>query len=227
MKRLMVVFLFLWFSFFGVSVYADNWAAVAEILAVTKEIDGINSDIRSIDDQIRNFDEQIKNFMQGSYGWGSHSVIDYHTWKGNENWGDVISMAQSGSYSGDLGEMMETLARDFPININLVNQINSNEQDQKDYALKASTALAARAASQYDYDQIQKQINEMNKLKTEIDKTENLKSAVDLQNRLQVENSMMQLSILRQLSLLNQQQALKSQEEANAMVKNAEFLGAQ
>lgn len=225
MKRLIIILLFL--SLISTSVFAGDPIELAEILTAVQAIQDINGDIKDINSQIKDFDEQIKNFMEGNYSWGSYFVTDYHTWKGNETWSDVISMAQHGSYSGDLGDMMETLARDFPININIVNISNSNEQDQKDYALKASIALAARTASQYDYDQIQKQIDEMNKIKTEIDKTENLKSAVDLQNRLQVENSMMQLSILRQLSLLNQQQALKSQEEANAMVKNAEFLGAQ
>ena len=96
--------------------------------------------------------------------------------------------------------------------------------NQQYYAVKSKTVLAARAASQLDYDHIQNQIAYQQMLQQQIEKATDLKSAIDLSNRIQVEGNLINLAILRQAALSNQQQAINEQANINSALSNAKFL---
>ncbi len=133
-------------------------------------------------------------------------------------------MAGKGGNNSLLGQTLHSLEKEFPVDTPLYNQVNPNKTDQAYYALKAKTALAARAASQLGYDKIQEQINYANQLRQQIGTTTTLKQSLDLQNRLTIENNLIQLETLRQLALLNQQQAIDAQAQVNDAIQTAHFL---
>ena len=175
-------------------------------------------------------DSSIENEMkelQGSYGMGTNNPNKFvNSWgSDSESWQDALNMAgNGGSEEGALGTNVSEISGDFPINTTTFNKVDSSVGDQKYYKLQAETALAARAASQLDYGQIQKQIDYQKTLQSQIDTTKNVKAAIDLQNRLQVEHNLINLELLRQISLSNQQKAVASEAEVNGENKNAQFL---
>ena len=75
-----------------------------------------------------------------------------------------------------------------------------------------------------DYNKIQDQIAYQHMLQQQIEKTNDLKAAVDLSSRIQVENNLIKLEILRQSALANQQQAISEQANSQCSVSNANFL---
>ena len=135
----------------------------------------------------------------------------------------VMRMAETGRGAGALGETMGGMANQFPADRDTYNR-GISDKEQQYYALKSQTVLAARAASQLDYNKIQDQIAYQQMLQQQIEKTSDLKAAVDLSNRIQVEGNLITLEILRQTALVNQQQAMTDQATVNAALVNAKFL---
>lgn len=158
--------------------------------------------------------------ITGNYGLGNLGYkTDLQSWgKGTERWQSVLQVYQQGGNPGSLSDVAKQLQQQFPIHPSHVANPNPNSMDAKFYELQAKTALTSRAASQMDYDNVQKQMDYMQHLHKEIDKTQNIKSAMDLQNRLLLENNKIQLELLRASALQNQQQAIHAQGEANTAI---------
>jgi len=158
--------------------------------------------------------------ITGSYGLGKLGFDPtLQSWgSGTESWQAILNLYQKGGNPGSLSDVVKQLSKEFPIQEGKVANPNPESIDAKYYLLQAKTALATRAASQTDYDNIQKQVHSMQQLHEQIDRTQNLKAAVDLQNRLQVEGNLLQLEILRLLSLTSQQQAISAQGHVNTIV---------
>jgi hypothetical protein len=226
MKKLFLILIASFLFIFNVAASADIISDLDDLLGFVKNISQTETDIAGYDSNIEDLQKDIKAEMSGNYGIGALNFKDFASWGNDANdWESVLHMAQNGGSSGgNLGSNVNQLRNQFPIDTNFFNQQQSDKTQQQYYALTAQTALAARAASQTDYNQIQQQINNEQQLKNQIDKTQNLKEATDLQNRLQVENNLIQLETLRQLSLSNQQQALLLQANANAALQDAHLL---
>lgn len=168
---------------------------------------------------------ELNRNVTGNSGWGSYRVHDYQSYGSNaDSWAKVMSMAESGQGSGDVGGIIQTLAHQFPIDNATYGRGVSDPTNQLYYQQQAQTVLAARATSQLDYDRIQAQIAYQQMLQNQIEQTKDLKAAVDLSSRIQVEGNLIQLSILRQAALANQQQALNNQATLISSLANARFL---
>lgn len=214
--------LFLSLFLFSSSAFADYWD-VAIIVGYLKQIidftqgikDGIN-DLKNITDRMK---EELKNDLTGNYGMGTYNQSEgekYQTWDGGSKWQNVMNSGDSGS--GDLGALAKTLKDEYPIESKKVETASINKKQAQYYTLQAKTALAARASSQYVFDKIDEQVKYQRDLQKQIEKTSDLKAAVDLQNRLQVENNFLLLQMLRLLAMSGQQQAIQAQADANEVV---------
>lgn len=182
-----------------------------DILASQKDIDGLIKDMNS--------------YFTGNSGWGTYQFHDYQSYgESARAWSSVLQMAESGQGAGELGRMIADIAKQFPTDSNTYNRSITDSNSQKYYALKSQTILAARAASELDYNKIQAQIIYQQMLQQQIEKTKDLKAAIDLSNRVQVEGNLINLEILRQVALLNQQQAITEQSTVNTAFANARFL---
>lgn len=185
----------------------------------------IQRDILSSQLDIEKLMRQVDNNMIGHSGWGTYNFQDYQSYGSDaRDWSQVMKMAGSGQGSGALGQTMHGLSTEFPIDRHTYNRGVANSNSQKYYALKSQTILAARAASQLDYNKIQEQIIYQQMLQQQIEKTKDLKSAMDLSSRIQVEGNLINLEILRQAALANQQQAVSEQDSLNVALTNARFL---
>jgi hypothetical protein len=213
------------FSLLIILSFSSHADPISDLVNIAAQIQGYQLQISSIQNTIQGLTHQIQDAVSGQSAWAHWQFTDYQSWGENtDHWGSVLSMAGNGANNSQLGQTLRSLAEEFPVATELYNSVNPNKLDQKYYALKAKTALAARAASQLSYDKIQEQINYANQLRQQIGTTASLKQSVDLESRLTLENNLIQLEMLRQLALINQQHAIDAQEEVNDAVQNAHFL---
>lgn len=227
--------------FFSTAAFADPISDIINMLGTIEgyqknmagyenDIDGYESAIKNYQSDIASLTGKVQGDMTGSYGWGTNGFQDFQSWGSDAtNWNSVISVAQNGGSgsSSELGQMMQTIQNSpnqVVFNPNAFQQTDSNTNDENYYAMQAQTTIAARAASQVDFNNIQNQINYENGLRQDIENTTNLKAAVDLQNRLTAENNLIQLEILRQVALMNQQKSVSAQADINNATQNAAFL---
>lgn len=167
----------------------------------------------------------VNTSLVGNSGWGTYNFHDYQSYGQNANsWTSVMQMAGSSGGSGALGQTMRGVANQFSIDENSYNRGIKNPTSQKYYVMQSQTILATRAASQLDYDKVQDQIAYQQMLQQQIEKTKDLKGAVDLNNRIQVEANLIYLEMLRQMALSNQQQSMSAQSNMNTALMNARFL---
>lgn len=210
-------------------VYAD---ALYSILNSSRHLESIEGNIQNIDTEIWQSQLDIENLMKsvngsltGSSGIGTYHFHDYQSYgAGADNWTAVMQMIKGGGSSGDLGRTINSLANQFPINEADFNKGVSDPASRQYYLMQAQTIYAARASSQLDYDKIQSQIAYQQMLQQQIEKTSNLKSALDLNNRIEVESNLINLEILRQAAISNQQQAMQHQGDLIHVLSNAKFL---
>jgi hypothetical protein len=185
----------------------------------------VQRDILTSQRDVQKLMEQVNSNMTGHSGWGTYHTHDYQSYGDNaRNWSDVIQLASSGNRSGALGQTMNSLANQFPTSKDVYNKGVSDPTSQTYYRVRSETVLATRAASQLDYDKIQDQISYQQMLQQEIEHTKDLKGAVDLNNRIQVEANLINLEVLRQSALANQQHAIGDQANVNSALQNAKFL---
>lgn len=184
-------------------------------------IDGQTYALNDIDSLMK----QVEGSLTGNSGWGTYNFHDYQSYGGSaSNWEVVLKMSDQGKGGGALGGMIGGIANQFPADRGAFSKGINNTESQKYYALKTQTVLATRAASQLDYNKVQEQITYQQMLQQQIEKTKDLKAAVDLLNRIQVEGNLINLEVLRQVALSNQQQAVTEQATVNAALSNARFL---
>lgn len=226
-KRLLVL---LTAGFFISNSVQANW--LEDIWRSELRMEKLQGGILSSEGQMLNVQRDIKGLMDdlndhmtGNSGWGNYRFHDYQSYGGSANdWVRVLEMAEQGQGSGDLGGMINGIFRQFPADSTVYNRGVHEHRNQQYYALKTQTILAARAASQLDYNKIQEQIAYQQMLQQQIEKTKELKAAIDLSNRIQVEGNLINLEILRQAALLNQQHAVNEQASVNSALFNARFL---
>lgn len=195
------------------------------ILDQLEQQTGLQDKIEQYTSKLPGLSQNTLNALTSQAGWGGRGYNpNLQSWGNNaQYWDSVLKLYQQGGNPGEVSGIARQLNQQFPIQNATVANPNPNSNDAKYYQLQAETALASRAASQFDYNNIQKQVDYMHKLHDELDTTKDLKSSVDLNNRLQFESSMLQIELLRLAALSNQQQAISAQNQTNAIVNNANF----
>lgn len=229
MKKIYWLLLFFNGLFINSLSYADKLGTIsinlANLVGIQKNILGIQSNILNTQLNIQNLMKQLDANMTSHSGWGTYQFQDHQSYgKSASDWISVLHMAEKGQGDGQLGIILNTLAKNFPANQSVFNGAIKDNNLQKYYALKSQTALSVRAASELDYNKIQTQITYQQMLQEQIEKTADLKAAVDLNNRINIENNLIQLEMLRQIALSNQQQSVTEQATINSALTHAKFL---
>jgi len=209
--------------------YQDIIDAITKQAGITNGI--LNNEFTLQQDMLRSqkemqkLMEQMNGNMTGHSGYGTYQFHDYQSYgAGANDWSGVVNMAEHGSGEGELGAMIGSVASDFPYDRNAYNRGISNVNSQRYFAAKSHTTIAARAASELDYNKIQQQIAYQQTLMQQIEKTKDIKAAMDLANRIQLEGNLINLEILRQSALVNQQEAINEQASVMGALSNAKFL---
>lgn len=209
--------------------FRDIWEAIIKYGATTNILLGkeltLQEEMLSNQKDMQKLMNQLNGNMTGHSGFGTYQFHDYQSYgAGAKDWSGVINMAEHGRGEGALGAMMASITSDFPSDTATYNRGVSNPGAQRYYATKSRTTIAARAASELDYNKIQDQIAYQQLLMQQIENTKDIKAAMDLANRIQVEGNLINLEILRQSALVNQQQAVTEQASVMSALSNAKFL---
>ncbi len=185
----------------------------------------LSSSMLSTEQDMQKLLDHLNDHMTSHSGYGNYQFHDYQSYGGDaKDWSALMVMADRGQGSGELGQIMGSVSKEFPSDRNSYNRGVSDSQAQRYYAVKSQTMLAARAASQLDYNKIQDQIAYQQMLLKQVEKTKDLKAAMDLSNRIQIEGNLIHLEILRQSAFINQQQAMSQQGSVISALSNAKFL---
>lgn len=199
--------------------FAFDWNDLLN--AILKMYD-IDLETKEINEKQLDSLKDLNKALAGRHGYGNQSYdSNAYAWgNGSDSWQEVLALSKKGGGNGQLGESILSLAKQYPIK----DSFNSPNQTEKDYyRLQAQTSLASRSAAEVSYQQAVKQEKTMRALHDLIDKTEDEKSASDLNNRLSSEQAMTSLQQTKLLSILVQQQAVNSQERANRAKEDMEF----
>jgi len=236
MKIKNFIYLIIFSLVFTSNCYANWYKDIVDRIEITNQINSniLRSQNASLNAQqniltsqkdIESLMKQVHASVTGNSGWGTYNSHDYQSYgDAARNWSGVMQMTQNGMGNGDLGQAIKALAKEFPIEKNTFNNGITDPRAQRYYEIESQTILAQRAAGQLDYNKVQDQIGHQQMLQGQIENTKDLKAAVDLNNRIQVESNLINLEILRQQALSNQQQALFQQASVNSALTNAKFL---
>lgn len=223
MKRLTAYISIILITILPVTSHASIWKS---LLKAAWDTYGVNLDIKNFSiDQL----DQLKSLngsLTGTHSYGSRYYDDkiYDWGSHTDSWQHVLSLARNGGGSGELGETIISLAKEFP----MTGSLNSKNQVENDYyKLQAQTALSSRSASEVAYQQAIREEKNMKKLHHMIDYAADEKSAADLNNRFSSEQAFTSVQQMKLLAILVQQQAVNSQERANRAREDMEFFDVQ
>jgi hypothetical protein len=219
-------------TFFLISLLLISKAAFAvdlwDIVNKLGELNGINLDIKKLQTEGLDINKksltQLSDITQGLTGTHQYGALNYDgdqfTWGNNAaSWQRLLSLYKAGD-AGEYAQLAQKLSQEFPI----MDDINKdNVRENQYYRLQAQTTLASRTSSQLAFDQISKESRVMESLHHEIDRTKDNKSAVDLNNRLLLEGSTINIQQAKLLATLVQQESINSQEQALQTKENADF----
>jgi hypothetical protein len=193
----------------------------SDIIKIVGKIYGVNLDIKNLNDlQVNRLDSVVKG-LTGTHSYGS-MIFDqnqYDWGSGANSWQDILAMSLNGSGSGQLGSVIQRLSKEYPIEA----LHSQNKTENEYYLLQAQTTLASRSSSQLAFDQVAKEEQVMKALQAAIDKSQDSKSAADLNNRLIAEQNNLSIQQAKLLAVLVQQVAVDAQEKANRAKEDAEF----
>lgn len=122
---------------------------------------------------------------------------------------------------GEVSGIVNQLVNEFPLTSNT--QTNWSTALQHYTTLQSQTALATRASSNSIYNEITNAIAHQHQLQTQIGQTNNLKEAIDLQNRLTVENNLIALLQLRLEALSQHLEAVNTQGDSLSQAQTHQF----
>ena len=195
---------------------------ISDIVNVLSHIYGVNLDMKNINqDELQQL-RDLSRGLTGTHQYGAqYNDPNAFSWGGStDRWQDLLSLSNGGMANGPLSSRMERLSRPFPIRDTLH---SPNDRENEYYRLQAQTTLASRASSEVAFEQVNQEASVIHQLQSEIDRTPDTKSALDLNNRLLAEQNKLSIQETKLLVLLVQQTSVDSQGKANRAVEDAEF----
>ena len=156
--------------------------------------------------------------VTGSYGRGQIGLQDSLNASSvvPGSWQEVVALQAKGAYASKQGAY-EQMLRTMPQELFR----DSQGQSATTYKLSTDSVRAALSGGDALYSQVQTHLNNLARMNSQVDSTQNVKDAQDLQNRIAIENGMLQsalgkLSVMNtnlQANLLNQQNQATSESQ--------------
>ena len=170
------------------------------------------------------YDELLatQNAVTGSYGMGllqNGPLDELGRREMPATWQEVVSLQNSGVIPGVFTEKGEYFKKLLPTVEDKLFSSDSNDRNLTGYKLSTDHTRAAFAATEAIYNKIQDRLKSIESLTQEIDKTDNVKQATDLNSRISPENGVLSIDLAHvswaQLSLHTVLQNNQNQTVAN------------
>ncbi|MCD6040277.1 MAG: Legionella vir ue protein [Gammaproteobacteria bacterium] len=217
-----LVLLMLWMLFIIPNAHASD---LFEIITILSKIAGSTMSIQNTNlNELVALQALNKGLMgMHSYGslYGSNAAFGWG--ESADTWQGLLSLYRQGGGgvgNSSLFSIMRTVANQFPMN----DHLNSpNEIENTYYRLQAQTTAVSRSSSELVFDQVTREANTLAALQSEIDRTSDAKSAMDLHTRFSAEQANLTVQQTKLLALLVQQVATDAQEKSNRANEDAHF----
>jgi len=196
-------------------------------LSALENLHSTNSAIKNSNLDIFNLNTQQFSAMTGHYGAGDlfNNKKERSRWR----WGSTGFLSVDGKDLNAENERFAQLFQDYQTRYPELdpNKLISAEQGSAKTQFEHDSAVAnhlAMASANYLYDGVQTEVEKMESLIGLIEKSENEKSAIDLNSRLIGEMALIELESLRLQSIQTQLAAMSNQGRINGVKDNAEFM---
>lgn len=137
--------------------------------------------------------------VTGSYGRGNIGLDDALSASNvvPGSWQDVVNQQANGAYGSKVQDV-EKLINTMPAEV----FADPKGQNATNYRMSTDSVRAAMASGDVLYAEVQTHLDNLAKLAAQVDRTVNVKDAQDLQNRIAIENGMLQATMAK-LTVMN------------------------
>lgn len=179
---------------------------------------------RQYDMMKKQYDEltALKDSVTGSYGMGllMNGAEDSASRRPlPQTWQEVVQMQKDGFY----GDRLEHYAKLLPDIATKILSTHGQDRDVVGYKLAKDHTRTAFAATEAIYDQLQKRLATIETLVSRIDKTQNVKEAMDLNSRIVAESGFVSLDLARLNSTQLSLQAVLQNDSNRELENHSEF----
>jgi type IV secretion system protein VirB5 len=146
---------------------------------------------------------------QGHYLYGSlyNTQSDIKQWQWSpDSWNDALE-GLSGGNPERYQQLIDQYQKDHPTLSHDAYQAITTTQSADDYQEQVNTNRASKVSADYVFADINQRLKEVHDLSANIENTKNDKAALDLNSRLVVELSYIQLEMLKVYAVINEQGA--------------------
>lgn len=172
----------------------------------------------------KQYDEMVamKDSMTGNYGMGIWlNGIEEETSRRAlpQTWQEVVEMQKKGFYGDLLKHYSDMLPK---IDTNFLSA-NQKDRDVIGYKMAKDHTQSAFAATEAVYNQLDKRLKTIEELMGQIDQTQNIKQAMDLNSRIVAETGFVSLDLARLNSMQLSLQAVFQNESNRELENHSEF----
>ncbi|OGP07536.1 MAG: hypothetical protein A2048_08710 [Deltaproteobacteria bacterium GWA2_45_12] len=174
--------------------------------------------------------EATKDAVTGAYGVSeiANGEIDQTSRRALPGtWQEVVSQQKSGKLPGFFSERQDYYNKLFPSVDSKLFSESSTDRNAVSYQVSTQNTQASFSATEAIYNKIQDRLKTIETLTQEIDKTDNVKNATDLNSRIAAENGFLNVDMARLSALQLSLQASLQNGQNQATANHAEFFGKQ
>jgi hypothetical protein len=161
--------------------------------------------------------DDTQKLMKGNYGYGSKfDNSSLSTWQhAGKDWSSLLGSPQSGANDA-LTELAKQIEKEFPTISGDSMFTGSNHSEQaKLFDLLSKTTAASRVSSTLAYNNVDAELVMLDKLQSEIEKSPNQKSTLDLIARIQIEEAKLVAYQIKSNAVSAQLTSLQAQQEVS------------
>lgn len=185
-----------------------------------KEVSQLTKNYKEMQDQYDQMKQQYSS-ITGKYGWGnwnnSSSDLTQREWAPGD-WKSALA-GMSGGNPSRYNELLEQYKQSHQTMSKDQFAKGSSQTLATSYQNQVQTNQASSVSATYEFNDINQHLQTLQQLGQQIEKAPNLKSAMDLNSRIQLEVAYVSIEELRMQTVLNQQM---SQSQASQIAQENE-----
>lgn len=199
-----------------------------EVAKTVQEVKLIQNSYQELQQQYNQLQAQY-NAMTGQYGWGNwhNTVQDIQQnleWVPND-WNSALQKL-SGGNPERYQELLTQYQTDHPVLSQTNYQNGATPESAQNYQNQVATNQVSSATVTGEFNDIQRHLDQLQQLGAEIENSQQnntIKSAIDLNSRIELEVAYISMEELRMQAVLNQQTAALSNNQITQETESSEF----
>lgn len=205
-----------------------DWAEIMKTMQLLEEAKNQLEEIKNLKQTALDQLGFLKQNISGNFGygnlWNTQADLYQRQWS-NDNWVDVLNRVNTDKTSA-FYQAQQAYAKMYPVaNANQIDStLKEGDLSRIYYQQESSISRAALAASSYNYNEINRHIQNIHDILAKLESQTSEKAAIDLNTRLVAELSFIQLESLKQQNIQIQLAATEAQKQVNGMSDESKFM---